>query len=118
MAGMSVEPGLVDEVTEAIRRRAREAGVRLTNGAEQMLIIPIIETYEFTRSYDRNQVESSLQVILNAAHEVRDILTSRDGPEVRDDRPLDDGRESRSSIAIIEAFARTFCGIPPFCGRR
>jgi hypothetical protein len=106
MAGVYEDPRLIDEITDIIRTMERDVGIRLTSGARLLITIPVLETYAGTQSYDLTQFQASLAAVLQEARAITDDLMSGDDPTLR------------SSLAIIEAFHRRFCAIPPFCRRR
>jgi hypothetical protein len=87
-----------------IQRAEEESGVRLTPGARQMLSIPIYEVLIAGRSIDWEQVNSSVRKI---------VRSTIDEAQPRDERSI--GERVRNSIAVIAAFYRDFCNIPPFC---
>jgi len=89
---------------EMISAAERDAGVQLTWGARQMLIIPVAEALELRGEVDWRDVEGSIRDIVRTVAE-------EPAPEERD-------RSVRSSISVIRAFFRRFCNIPPFCSRR
>lgn len=86
-----------------IRRFEKISGnPRLTGSARQMLRIPVIETAELTGHFDEAEVSKSLDRVLES---LKDAPTSES----------EGGTRSRTSIAVIRAFYKNFCNIPPFC---
>ena len=77
----------------------------LSNGARQFLRIPIVEAAEMEHRFDANQAASSLET----------VLTSLQAPPTN--RTEGTG-QTRTSVAVIRAFWKTFCRIPPFCSGR
>ena len=74
----------------------------LTQGAKEMLRIPITELFESEAYRNGEEVDRSLSRI---------VASLREEPHSRSEGygPL------RTSIAVIRAYARNFCNIPPFC---
>lgn len=77
----------------------------LTKGAKEMLRIPLLEVYELFQYRDEEEADRSFARI---AESLREEPHSR-----REGR----GRE-RTSIAVIRAYAKNFCNIPPLCSER
>lgn len=102
-----VDSSFVDEITDIIRNMERDYGIQLTSGARQFLIIPVLETYEFTQTFNPAEFRSSLSAILTETRAAIDELAATPA-----------NPNLKSSVAVIEAFHKTFCGIPPFCRRR
>jgi hypothetical protein len=90
-----------------IRRAEEDSGVTLTFGARQMLIIPVYEVIDSGRTIDWEQVNSSVRLIVQTAAE-----------EVAPRGTASFGERIRNSVAVIAAFSRRFCNIPPFCAPR
>jgi len=88
---------------EIIERAERSAGIRLTWGARQMLVIPVIETIEARGDVSWPEVDTS----------IRDVVLT-----MAEERVTDEAGRTRNSVAAIRAFWRRFCNIPPFCSRR
>ncbi len=89
---------------EIIARAERDLGVRLTWGAREMLIIPVLETLEREGSVDWHEVDSSIRVIVSTIAEHR--------------QPEHERGKARNSISVIRGFFQRFCNIPPFCSRK
>ncbi len=83
-----------------ISRAEREFGVRLSLAARDMLTVPIGELVERGDSVDFDSVRESITMLVG---------TIAESPSAR---------ARGDSIAVIEAFAKRFCGIPPFCDRK
>jgi len=87
-----------------IRDAEIQAGVRLTWHARQLLILPVVESYERGEDVSLAQIDES----------IRDIVKTI----AKDPSPDDGPGRSRSSRSVIRGFHRRFCNIPPFCSRR
>lgn len=94
------EPLLYD----IIDRAEREAGIRLTPLAREMLTLPIIEQLVDGRSIDLDQVAES----------VRSIFATLRDDSIAADRATGG---ARNTLGVIRSFFRNFCNIPPFCSR-
>jgi hypothetical protein len=77
----------------------------LTAGAKDMLRIPIIELYETAEYRNEDETDRSLALISNSLREEPHSPREGSGP-------------LRTSIAVIRAYAKNFCNIPPFCTGR
>lgn len=77
-------------------------GPHLTRGAREMLRIPVIEVAGLNQEFDEAQVSESLDRVL---------ASMREPPRSRAEG---EGR-SRTSVAVIRAFSKNYCSIPPFC---
>jgi hypothetical protein len=75
---------------------------KLSGAAREMLRIPLSEATSRVGQFDQEQADESLSRILDS---MRESPTS----EIEGDGRL------RTSIAVIRAFAKNFCNIPPFC---
>jgi hypothetical protein len=75
---------------------------KLSAGARQMLRIPVVEAAQASNRLDVVEVSRSLDTVL-------DSLT--EPPR----SPVEGTDRGRSSIAVIRAFWKNFCHIPPFC---
>jgi len=87
------------EIQLRIDRYQDRFGVRLTPGARQMLLIPVVEAYERGDSPDLETVDRSINTIFST---------------LREESPRLPGEQGRA-ISVIRAFWRNFCNIPPFC---
>jgi hypothetical protein len=74
----------------------------LTTGARQLLRTPVVEVAEFAAQFEPEQVASSLDAL---------FLTLREPPI----NPAEGSTKIRTSVAVIRAFSKNFCRIPPFC---
>ena len=74
----------------------------LSQGARQLLRIPVVEATEFTLKFDPEQTAKSLDTIL--ATLVEPPATAAEGTA-----------RVRTSIAVVRGFSKNFCRIPPFC---
>lgn len=88
-----------------IRQFERRTQLTLTSGARQLLRTPVAEAIEFTERLDRNEISDSLAKIL-------ETLTA--SPKA----PSEGTATTRTAIAVIRAYWRNFCNIPPFCAGR
>jgi hypothetical protein len=89
---------------DLIFRWEGQTNTMLTNGARQMLLIPIVEEYERSGGVPFEVVNESLRQIFAAMRE--------------DPSPVDSRNTNvRSSLSVIRAFWGRFCNIPPFCSR-
>jgi hypothetical protein len=91
-----------DFVTNEIRGFERQSGLKLSGGARQILRVPIVESVEFTETFREEQTHASLQRVFSSLSE------SPQGPSEGSGR-------KRSSIAVIRAYWKNFCNIPPIC---
>ena len=101
------EATLVNEARDFVSTRLRTlergpSGLTLTTGARQLLRIPIAEVAEFTAQFEPEQTGRSLD---------RLFLTLTEPPTTQ----AEGTSETRTSVAVIRAFWRNFCRIPPFC---
>jgi hypothetical protein len=86
-----------------INDEARAVGVKLTDGAREMLAIPVMEQY--TARWKDNEwrsVRSSVHRIIDEAKRTPRHTGERTGGKL-------------NSRAIIRGFLAGFCNIPPFC---
>jgi hypothetical protein len=74
----------------------------LTGPARNMLRIPLSEAADRTGHFNEEQAEKSLTRVLDS---IKKIPASK----------IEGNGTSRTSIAVIRAFAENFCNIPPFC---
>jgi hypothetical protein len=74
----------------------------LSTGARQLLRIPVAESAEFTFRFDPEEASISLNR----------VLSTLSGPPVS---RAEGTAEIRTSIAVIRAFRKNYCRIPPFC---
>ena len=77
----------------------------LTQGAKEMLRIPIAELFENEAYRNGEQIDESLSRIVGSLREEPHSRSEGYGP-------------LRTSIAVIRAYAKNFCNIPPFCSGR
>lgn len=85
-----------------IARAESENAVELSWGAREMLVIPIIEQFQDGRPIDWREIEMSIIKILDSMREDHSAASeSRIG--------------RRNAVAVIRAFFKRFCNIPPFC---
>lgn len=93
----------------ARRRIARIAkgpgAVELSWGARELLRVPLIETYESAEFRNAELADRSLHLLEESL---------RENPRT----PSEGNGQIRTSIAVIRAFAKNFCNIPPFCSGR
>lgn len=92
-------------VNVTLRRYERSQGLVLSNGARQLLRVPVVETAEFAEQFDREQTNASLANVL---------ATLKEQPR----SPAEGTDNVRTSVAVIRAFWKNFCNIPPFCSGR
>lgn len=83
---------------------SREANIKLTWGARDMLSVPILERLEKKETVDWQQVRQSIMQVLQTSVE------TELNPELRMTRRVD-------SVSVIRGFYHRFCNIPPFCSR-
>lgn len=108
-------PGITNVRTDDVASRAKQlvsARVRdferrpnapkLSLGARQMLRIPVVEAAQASNRLDAVEVSRSLDTVL-------DSLT--EPPR----SPVEGTDRGRTSIAVVRAFWKNFCHIPPFC---
>lgn len=79
--------------------------VELSWGARELLRVPLIETYESAEFRDAELADYSLQLVAESL---------REEPRT----PSEGHGRLRTSIAVIRAYAKNFCNIPPFCSGR
>jgi hypothetical protein len=92
-----------DFTNARLRNYERRQGLTLSTGARQMLRVPIVETAEFADRFDPEQTDRSLSTVLAT---------------LKDEAPVTDAEGNsnmRTSVAVIRAFWKNFCNIPPFC---
>lgn len=90
--------GIIDDAEE-------QAGIFLTWGAREMLIIPIIEKIKLYDSHiDLIEIKKSITDIVNTIKEY-------------DGGKYFHSKRKRDSISVIWGFHKRFCNIPPFCSR-
>jgi hypothetical protein len=84
-----------------IEQAEYESRTRLTPGAHEMLVIPVMEIMESEGDVDWIEVKRSVSSLVKGIAE-------------------DVSLESRkpNSIDLIRSFAKNFCNIPPFCSRK
>jgi hypothetical protein len=87
---------------DLIEKAQRRHDVNLSWAAREMLIIPIAEQIEDGRSIEWEQVEASINKIVATMRE-----SSLDSEMSR--------RGRHNAVAVIKAFYKRFCNIPPFC---
>ena len=92
------------ELSNMIDGAERRSQIKLTWGARQMLIIPVVETIELEGRVNWEEVQRSIDDIVRTMAEAPDVSL----------RP---GRLA-SSVVVIQSFFQRFCNIPPFCSRR
>jgi hypothetical protein len=76
--------------------------VELSWGARELLRVPLIETYESAEFRDADLADHSLQLVAESLQE-------------KPRTPSEGHGQLRTSVAVIRAFAKNFCNIPPFC---
>lgn len=86
-------------VRQSIRRSEMDSRITLTKGGRQMLTIPAIEIFELTGDWNPGLVSESIAKIVDAA------------------KSSGLGTRLQSSLDVIRGYAKTYCRIPPFCGR-
>jgi hypothetical protein len=92
-------------INAKLRNYERNQPIVLTGGAKQLLRIPVVETAELMDGFDPDQVDRSLTKILATLQE--------------DPAALNEGQaQTRTSVAVIRAWWKNFCNIPPFCSGR
>ena len=84
------------------RFRKLPDSVKLTPGAQALLRIPIEEAFELAEFRSAQDADSSLRLV---AQSLREQPRS----------PSEGHGRVRTSIAVIRAYAKNFCNIPPFC---
>jgi hypothetical protein len=90
----------------------KEYGIRLTDSAVEMLLIPLEEQYfsdlhlEF--GYDKNQEN----VIMNSVELL--FKEMKENPS-DNEKYFMINNDERSSLSVIKAYHLKFCNIPPFC---
>jgi hypothetical protein len=89
-------------LSDIIDMAEREYGVELSWGAREMLAIPVIERLTEKGSIDWNQVQESIFQLVRTMRE--DFPDASHSPLRR-----------RNAVAVIRAFYKRFCNIPPFC---
>jgi len=89
---------------EIISMAENLTGITLTQGARQMLVIPVRERTEMGEKIDWQEAQDSIRRIVEATADVS-------GPRERGSM----GGRFRNSLAVIRAFHLHFCRIPPFC---
>jgi hypothetical protein len=85
-----------------IERAERNNAVNLSWAAREMLIIPVAEQIEDGRPVEWEQVQTSLDKIVST------ISESSSDSEMSE-------RGRHNAVAVIKAFYKRFCDIPPFC---
>ena len=100
----SEEFGYWGEVRRIIRDAERENRIELTWAAREMLIVPIMEQVEERGGISLGQASESIQDLLR---EMKDY----------DGETLTDRHGAKNAVAVIRAFFKRFCNIPPFCSR-
>jgi hypothetical protein len=93
-------------VTSRIRifEKAR-SNPALSAGARQMLRIPVTEAVELSGHFEKEELEASLNRLFS---------TLLEPPE----SPIEGTAQVRTSVAVVRAFWKNFCRIPPFCSGR
>ena len=81
----------------------RKSDIKLTWAARQLLVIPVVEAFELDKEVNWDDVSSSVSKVV--------ATTTED----RNDKPSQ--RKPSDSVAIIRAFHKRYCNIPPFCSR-
>jgi hypothetical protein len=89
----------LDFLDRVIRDSERRMGTQISWGAREMLLVPIVESYNRRGPIPPEVIEESVRLVLSASAE--------------------DGRskEHLDSIDVIRGFHKRFCNIPPFCDR-
>jgi hypothetical protein len=77
----------------------------LSWGAKELLRIPIIEAFESAEFHNAAATDQSLRIVAESLREEPHSQSEGHG-------------SLRTSIAVIRAYARNFCNIPPFCSGR
>ena len=88
---------------EIILAAERSNDIRLSWGAREMLIIPVVEIIEKDGSVDWRQVDKSIQSLIET---------------IANDKHMDMPYRysgTINSLNVIRAFFQRFCNIPPFC---
>jgi hypothetical protein len=75
---------------------------KLSGPARELLRIPLAETTSRSGKLNQEQADESLGLILDSMRETPISDIEGDG-------------KIRTSVAVIRAFAKNFCNIPPFC---
>jgi hypothetical protein len=92
-------------VNERLKTLERRYGLVLSNGARQLLRVPVMETAELREEFDEGQTLATLDRI---------FTTLREEPNTS----VEGVYEKRTSIAVIRALWKNFCRIPPFCAEK
>jgi hypothetical protein len=92
-----------DFANARLRNYERSQGLTLSTGARQMLRVPIVETAEFADHFDPGQTDESLGRVLATLKDETPVTNAEGTPNMR------------TSVAVIRAFWKNFCNIPPFC---
>jgi|ERR1700730_8951784 len=87
-----------------ISRVEKRLDTKLTDGAREMLAIPVLERLEAGQRVSWREVEGSIFEIVAA------IRSSPDHDEIT--------KGKFNAIAIVRGFWEKFCNIPPFCKER
>lgn len=101
--GFSYERAYSDRILIDVEERV---GIRLTAGARDMLLIPLVEARSFAPVTSWTEAESLERILRSMAEDPSDY--DRDGEQGK----------VRSSLSVIRAFWKNFCNIPPFCDGR
>jgi hypothetical protein len=88
-------------VEDLLQSLERDAGVSLTPGAIEVILLPLVEILEAGASLDMTQVGETLKKLLEAMQQA---------PDARD------AGMTRSSWSSLRAIWARWCDIPPICG--
>ena len=89
-------------VDARVRAFERTAETKLSTGARNLLRIPVVEVAEFASQFNPEQTINSLDRVFTTL--IDEPLAATEGTA-----------RVRTSIAVIRAFSKNFCRIPPFC---
>ena len=107
LGGPRARPELIDKVWDRIETLEKTHDVHLTDVAKVLLILPVVERATVGLQDDVAQIDAALDTLFQTMkNEGADAV----GLQAT-------ARGDRGSLAVIEAWAKNFCNIPPFCGR-
>jgi hypothetical protein len=101
---------LADEARDFVNSRLRVLensgdNPALSAGARELLRVPVAEAARFSGHFETEEIATSLDALFS---------TLREPPS----SPSEGTTEVRTSVAVIRAFWKNFCNIPPFCSGR
>lgn len=105
------------QAREHIARLSEEYRVVLSDGAAEMLLLPLREYFEVGMGQEledwRMSVAQIFETITKEEPTRLDLLFT----QFLTTRPVGTSWPVRTTTSIIRAFSKHFCNIPPFCGR-